>query len=858
MRTVSVKIDPAVAHQVMEGFGGCLTTWTAQTCYLEPEFYDLLVYDLGTSVVRCPLAASFEPLNDDDDPHHFDWDKFNPAAMAPRMAFVKDFHKRGVETFTASLWSPPRWQKTNRATFHGGHLRPDMRDEFAEFIAASVLAARHNWGIEFYSVSLQNELHFIEPYHSCVYSPHQIREAVRSVARKFRREHISTRVMMPEEMGFADRLLWYIRPLMEDPETRAFPGFFCSHGGRGGIDNWRTIRRALAPHGRQLWMTEGGGDRRDWKGCMALARDMHDALVGGNVSAWIFWQFTHLADENGPRPSYWPAKHFFRYIRPGMIRVEASPEEGDLLVSAYRTPDGRALTCVLINTSDEPLTVHGGVGAGAPDAFSVFRSSKDQKFQAAGGVGGPDGFELEMPPRSITTLQGGELGGLEPATEQRGTHGPAELTRFVPRGQEALFDRAPGLDAAGVEELVQQGFDVNAPHLCLARPLHNAAYGRNPEAVRALVDAGADVNARDDNQMSPLMTALQRAQPEQAAALLDCDADVGARDYTGWTPLHYAANAGILEQVSDLLEAGADAAATATDGWTPLHAAAASPYADALPIMRLLLGAGADASAATRDGWTPLHAAGANCLTGYQVDHTVAAEEMKLLIEAGADPNADDERGRTPLHWAAWMGHWRYGGEELPLLGYTEAVEALIEAGADVNARDDEGMTPLHCAADEGYAAIAHALLAAGADADVRDDRGRTALDVAAVRGFADVAQVLRTGEPVRGIERPEDESGAGGTGQAGRELREAARDGDLGRVKALLEESADPNARGHAGGTALHNAARAGHAAVVESLLEAGADVNATDSDGFKPVDLAEQQGHAAIAKRLREAGAK
>ncbi|MFO7956720.1 MAG: ankyrin repeat domain-containing protein, partial [Candidatus Brocadiia bacterium] len=789
MRNVSVAIDPGVGHQVMEGFGGCLTTWVAQTPYLDPEFYDLLVYDLGVSVVRCPLAASFEPLNDDDDPDRFDWDKFNPDAMAPRMAFVRDFHKRGVETFTASLWSPPRWQKTNRATFHGGHLRPDMREEFAEFIAASVLTARHNWGIEFYSVSLQNELHFIEPYHSCVYSPHQIREAVRAVARKFRRDHITTRIMMPEEMGFADRLLWYIRPLMEDPETRMFPGFFCSHGGRGGIENWRTIREGLAPYGRQLWMTETGGNRQDWKGCMALARSMHDALVGGNVSAWIFWQVTHLADENGPKPGYWPAKHFFRYIRPGMVRVDASPEEGDLLASAYRTPDGRALTCVLINAGDEPVNVRGEAAAGAPDAFRVFRSSEEEKFEACGDVSGADGFELEMPPRSIVTLQGGELGGLEPAVEQRGTHGPAELTRFVPRGEEVLFHKAPRLDAAGIEALVEEGHGVNAPHLCLARPIHNAAYGRNPEAIRALVEAGADVNARDDNQMSPLMTAVQRAQPEQARALLECGADINARDYTGWTPLHYAANAGILDQVSDLLEAGADAATAATDGWTPLHAAAASPYADAVPIMRLLLESGADAAAATRDGWTPLHAAAANCLTGYRVGHTVAAREVKLLLEAGADPNAAADRGRTPLHWAAWMGHWRHGGEGLRLLVYPEAAEALIEAGAEVNAQDDDGMTPLHCAADEGYAAIAYALLAAGAGADVRDDWGRTPRNIAVVRGFTDVAEVLRTGEPPHGLEARAEESGAGGTGRAGRELREAARDGDLERVRALLQE---------------------------------------------------------------------
>ena len=70
--------------------------------------------------------------------------------------------------------------KANRRTEDGGVLRPDMREEFAEFLAAYVLLARNNFGIDITAISIQNEPIFVEPYVSATYNPWQLREAVRA------------------------------------------------------------------------------------------------------------------------------------------------------------------------------------------------------------------------------------------------------------------------------------------------------------------------------------------------------------------------------------------------------------------------------------------------------------------------------------------------------------------------------------------------------------------------------------------------------------------------------------------------------------------------------------------------------
>ena len=72
-----------------------------------------------------------------------------------------------------------------------------------------------------------------------------------------------------------------------------------------------------------------------------------------------------------------------------------------------------------------------------------------------------------------------------------------------------------------------------------------------------------------------------------------------------------------------------------------------------------------------------------------------------------------------------------------------------------------------------------------------------------------------------------------------GQDLINAAKNGNIAGVKALLAKGADVNAKANNGGTALIAASEHGHLEVVKALLAKGADVNAENNGDRKSTRL-------------------
>ena len=88
--------------------------------------------------------------------------------------------------------------------------------------------------------------------------------------------------------------------------------------------------------------------------------------------------------------------------------------------------------------------------------------------------------------------------------------------------------------------------------------------------------------------------------------------------------------------------------------------------------------------------------------------------------------------------------------------------------------------------------------------------------------------------------------------------VADAAQEGDLEAVRALLQQGADPNAAQPDGLTGLHWAALNDKLGIAEILLYAGATVSpVTRVGGYTPLHLASQSGHGVVARVLLEAGA-
>ncbi len=774
---VRVTVSPDQTHQAIEGFGSCIIDFTdSPAFYADSAMYDRIANDLGMSVLRMSIPQELEAVNDDDDPNHFEWKNFNMHFMERRMRFAQALKKRGVTRFIAATWSPPAFTKTHRATVQGGHLRADMYAEYAENMAAFIIAAKQNWGIDIGSISIQNELLFIEPYKSCIYNPQQVREAVRALMRKFKREGITTRIHLPEDMMFSGRMLASILPTMNDPETRGFPGQFATHRQEefAGVRKWHQATRQ---YNRQTWMTETSGHDQNWAGALKMAGDMHDYLVGGHMSAWLYWQIAEphsvfaLMDSTRTSPKYFAAKHFYRYVRPGAVRVESTSGHDDVLASAFRHEANGTLTVVLINRSDAAQTVRLAIGGtGNPGSYQLFRSDAIQGCALAGTLrmGKPT---LTMPPRSMVTL----FGKGKPTPQKLRGDWPLQAWKPTFSGKVGTFekpDEGPGLAINTVSER------------------------HNMDALRAEITK-RNVNATLAN---------------------------------GWTALHSALLGGNAEAVALLLASGADVNKPANDGWTPLHMAAGTfvggtdhgenqTASSKYDLFRLIMDKKPDVTARTRDGWTALHAAAANAHTAWRQQESHSLGRIRDLIRAGCPLEARDQHGRTALHWAAWQGYSRF----TDVLGVSGAViQVLLDAKADFNATDSTGRTPLHYAAEMGYEPVVLALVQAGADQTIRDKAGKTSAQLAESRQLTATLAILRTGKaanPAAAENRPAD----AGTGKLGRELLQAAWKGDLKLVKKLLADGADVFYRDSDGFRAIDRARDNGHRAIVSLLQKAG-----------------------------------
>ena len=88
--------------------------------------------------------------------------------------------------------------------------------------------------------------------------------------------------------------------------------------------------------------------------------------------------------------------------------------------------------------------------------------------------------------------------------------------------------------------------------------------------------------------------------------------------------------------------------------------------------------------------------------------------------------------------------------------------------------------------------------------------------------------------------------------------LMDAVYEGNLVKVKELVENGADVNAQGEYGDNPLGGAAHFGYLEIVEYLVKNGADVNLTNKKGHTVLMYASKNGHTDIVEFLKNVEAK
>ncbi|MCT4635232.1 MAG: ankyrin repeat domain-containing protein, partial [Rickettsiales bacterium] len=436
------------------------------------------------------------------------------------------------------------------------------------------------------------------------------------------------------------------------------------------------------------------------------------------------------------------------------------------------------------------------------------------------------------------------------------------------------------LDDSNIEK-VKQALKAN-PLLAYAvdkdggTALHFAAANGAEKVAEALIEAGADVNAQDKKLVTPLHDAVFENREKVVSSLMEHGANLSVEDDEGRTAAYYA----VLDNKSNDLVKHFAKSPGDRNGHTPFHYAASEGKYEAV---QALLDAGADVDATDNQGKTMLH-------------HAVMEDKpwlIKYLLEQGASVHIVDRNDMTPEDLAISTDRV-YEGEKSHLVAvlkdYREAGDALVAAATKgdeaavkkmlkeapylVNYRNNNDDTPLHAAASKGHKEVAELLVAKGANTAIANDQGKTAMDVAYGKangwlkeelgfknGGKEVGDTLADMNPhkleqIQGRVDKRQEAidtlerlgkrvmAKRDNARAGRALMDAAANGEVDKVKEILEKR--PNlvyGENLEGNTALHVAAENGHTEVLKLLVEKGARVSAENKEGKTALQVIQAQ---------------
>ncbi|HKO79548.1 MAG TPA: glycoside hydrolase, partial [Chitinophagaceae bacterium] len=327
--------------------------------------------------------------------------------------FLSAAKERGVQQFLAFYNSPPVELTTNKKAFaSNGVCNIDNTNYslFAKHAVSSIQQIESNTGIHFNFLSPVNEPQWDWSdggQEGCPYNNTEISNLVKSFDTELNAQHSSIKILVPEA-GHLKYFLSNSDKLNKDNQVNTFfdPGssqyignlssvypaaashsYFSTSPAKDAIDLRKKVNDVVSTKsGLQLWQSEYcilgdnageiDGNNRDlgMSSAMYIAKVVQQDLVWLNASAWQWWLAVSpydykdglvYVDKNKTNGNYYESKmlwvlgNYSRFIRPGMIRVEASVNDNDLLVSGFKDAANGKLVLVIANlvASDKPIAL---------------------------------------------------------------------------------------------------------------------------------------------------------------------------------------------------------------------------------------------------------------------------------------------------------------------------------------------------------------------------------------------------------------------------------------------------------------------------------------------------------------------
>jgi glucosylceramidase len=391
-----VFVDPTKTFQTMLGIGGALTDAVAETFYKLPKekqkeflaaYYDKNIgigYTLArTNIQSCDFSSgSYSYVSDSDKA----LSSFNISHDKKyRIPFIKEATKAagGKLTMFVSPWSPPAFMKDNNDVLHGGKLKAEYAQSWANFYIKFIKAYEKE-GIPVWGLSVQNEPMATQTWESCKYTAEEERDFVKNyLGPTLAKGGMAAKKLIVWDHN-RDLLYQRASTILEDPAAAKYIwgiGFHWYETWTGAGQNFENVRLTNAAFpGKNLIFTEGCVEKfdfnrlSDWALGERYGLSMMNDFNAGTVG-WTDWNIL-LDEKGGPNHvgnfcfapvhadtrtgeliytnSYYYMGHFSKFIRPGAKRIASAASRDKLLTTAYVNTDGK-LAVVVMNRTDEKI-----------------------------------------------------------------------------------------------------------------------------------------------------------------------------------------------------------------------------------------------------------------------------------------------------------------------------------------------------------------------------------------------------------------------------------------------------------------------------------------------------------------------
>jgi glucosylceramidase len=277
-----------------------------------------------------------------------------------------------------SPWSPPAWMKDNNDMLHGGKLKPEFYQSWANYYVKYINALEKD-GVPVWGLTIQNEPMAKQKWESCMYTAEEERDFIKNyLGPTLQKNNLGGKKLIAWDHN-RDLVYQRASAILNDPAAAKYIwgiGFHWYEIWNGGYQ-WENLKRVVETFtDKPVLLTEGCNGPfswqtfNQWKWGEVYGLNMINDFNTGAV-AWTDWNVL-LDDKGGPnhvdnfcfapihakddslhfQNSYYYIGHFSKFIHPGAKRVVSSSNRAQLLTTAFLNSDGK-LAVVVMNPTNQ-------------------------------------------------------------------------------------------------------------------------------------------------------------------------------------------------------------------------------------------------------------------------------------------------------------------------------------------------------------------------------------------------------------------------------------------------------------------------------------------------------------------------